>query len=665
MRKIDEIDIIIPVSIELDWPTRESVVKDILEQNEKFGFKRFALACPSGGWRAYGYPSVEHYIEKAELFKQIKEDLLPYGIDCGWWITATLKSGRRDDFSPVVRPDGSESPIANCPMDPIFKKEFAKRVSIFAKIAKPSFIITEDDYSLIAVSSIRGCFCENHIKEFSNRMGREFTRESLMALFTGSDSKKGYYFAEWQRLMKDSLVILAKEIRQAVDIDSPEIPIGYMQAGNVDREGDATFEIAKALAGENHIPFTRFFGVSYGNHIPEKIPGELYHAIYCKQHIKGDYIFYHESDTYPHTKFFTAASQMKTIMSIAYSHGFDGSTFQTQQLLDCPNEEKVYGEYFNKERNRFIALHKVVKQCENKGVELMYNPTFNTTSKFGYPPHWVMAISLFGIPWRTTKSNIAFLDKNGAKNLSDDEIMGYLSKVLFMDGETAKILCDRGFSRYLGVTMGEDLALKSKINYDLANREIIREKYICSGEGRNMPSPYMFSISWGKMLEMKVENPACEIITDLVNFKQEVVNTGMIIFENELGGTMFVMSMTVEDVHSHSLLNYRRQRLFQRLITKTCDELVYAKEAARIYLIQNEAKDEQQSGFKGQLTLINLSSDTCKNLELHLPNDWKNREYLILNEKADWEKLSYEATKEGIILKTPLNFQDPVYILCK
>jgi hypothetical protein len=250
-------------------------------------------------------------------------------------------------------------------------------------------------------------------------------------------------------------------------------------------------------------------------------------------------------------------------------------------------------------------------------------------------------------------------------DLSDDEIMGYLSKVLFMDGETAKILCDRGFSRYLGVTMGEDLALKSKINYDLANREIIREKYICSGEGRNMPSPYMFSISWGKMLEMKVENPACEIITDLVNFKQEVVNTGMIIFENELGGTMFVMSMTVEDVHSHSLLNYRRQRLFQRLITKTCDELVYAKEAARIYLIQNEAKDEQQSGFKGQLTLINLSGDTCKNLELHLPNDWKNREYLILNEKADWEKLSYEATKEGIILKTPLNFQDPVYILCK
>jgi hypothetical protein len=213
--------------------------------------------------------------------------------------------------------------------------------------------------------------------------------------------------------------------------------------------------------------------------------------------------------------------------------------------------------------------------------------------------------------------------------------------------------------------MGEDLALSSKINFDLANREIIREKYVNAGEGRNMPSPYMFSIAWGKMLEMKVENPTCEIITDLVNFKQEVVNTGMVRFKNELGGTMFVMSMTVEGVHSHSLLNYRRQRLFQRLISKECDEFVYVKEAARVYTIQNEAKNEQESGFKGQLTLINLSSDTQENVELHLPRSWKRREYLVLNKKAVWEKLAYEVTADGIILKTPLNFQEPVYILCK
>ena len=47
------------------------------------------------------------------------------------------------------------------------------------------------------------------------------------------------------------------------------------------------------------------------------------------------------------------------MMAMAYSQGFDGSTFQTQQLLDCPNEEAVYGKLWKKEKLRFNKLHKM------------------------------------------------------------------------------------------------------------------------------------------------------------------------------------------------------------------------------------------------------------------------------------------------------------------
>ena len=51
-----ELDVIVPIALELDWPTVESTVRDILEQVETYGVKKFALACPGGGWRSTGYP---------------------------------------------------------------------------------------------------------------------------------------------------------------------------------------------------------------------------------------------------------------------------------------------------------------------------------------------------------------------------------------------------------------------------------------------------------------------------------------------------------------------------------------------------------------------------------------------------------------------------------
>lgn len=88
----NDLDVIIPVSLELDWPTYEDIINCILEQQKKYGFTRFALACPSGGWRSFGYPPTEYFKDRAILFSKVKQELTTYDIDCGWWITATIKS---------------------------------------------------------------------------------------------------------------------------------------------------------------------------------------------------------------------------------------------------------------------------------------------------------------------------------------------------------------------------------------------------------------------------------------------------------------------------------------------------------------------------------------------------------------------------------------------
>lgn len=143
-----EFDIIIPIALDNDRPTYDDVIKSILELYNKYGFKKFALSAPYGGWRAVGYPPAEFFKSCAELFLRIKKELMPYNIDCGWWIQTTLKSGHSERFTGYVKEDGTKSFFQNCPLDDAFIKRFSHDVALFAKIAKPKFIITEDDYTI-------------------------------------------------------------------------------------------------------------------------------------------------------------------------------------------------------------------------------------------------------------------------------------------------------------------------------------------------------------------------------------------------------------------------------------------------------------------------------------------------------------------------------------
>ena len=658
-----ELKIFAPVSIELDWPTREEIVADILEPYQKYGVKSFALCAPSAAWRAVGYPPREHFIEKANLFREVKEALSSYDIELGWWITATLKSGPSDDFVSIVKRDGTTHPFASCPLDPNFRKRFAEDVALFASIAKPAYMITEDDYSLTATD---GCFCENHLNEFAKRQGRYYSREELLEIF-GQRTKKSYELLRaWRALSKDTLASFAEAVRNEVDKESPEIPIGYGQPGDCDFDGDATEAVSRAFAGKNHTPFSRLYGASYCGVDVKKIPEALYHALYTRQHIKENFKFYHETDGYPHSKFYTAGKHLKTMMSTVYSYNFDGSLFYMQQLLDDPNEEPMYGTMLKEERARFNAVHRVADRCELKGVEISYDPFWNTadSSCTTRNPLWMRSIPRFGIPHTTLSSKVAFWDVRQAKYADHETVMDRLKKGLFLDGDAAKALCERGYGKYLGVEIGEDPVAGTNITYDLGSREVICEKFAHSGKGKNMPCAHMYAPPGnGRWLKMTVTDPKCEVVTKSYTFQKELITPTMTKFLNELGGKVVVMSLTLDGNNSQALFNYRRLRLMQELLVWCGDEYVLAKNAPDVFVITNEAKDKN-SDFLGMLTVTNLCEDTLEKVEFHLPPHLKDfKEMKILAKSGEWEKASFEKTEEGAIVHTDYRYCDAVYIL--
>ena len=657
-------DIFIPIALDLDWPTAESVAECIKEQNVRYGFKNFFLACPGGGWRSGGYPGKEHFNKLASLFNEVKDRLSGEGITLGWWNTLTLKSGLNESFGRIVESSGAPHPFASCPLSEGFKKRFAQDVAYFAAKTKPAVIIFEDDYSISAAAGPLGCFCKDHLAEFSRREGREYTREELLAEFDKRDEGSLALQKRYRELMRDTMVELSEAVRREVDKESPEIPIGVMQSGGSDPDGDSVEAIARALAGERHVPFSRLYGAYYGGGDLKGIPKKAFHSIYSREHIGENFKFMSEADTFPHTRFFASAKQMKAFMGISYSSGFVGSTFQTQQLLDDPNEEEAYGRMFAAERKRFASLIDAATRCERTGVSLPYDPFYNTVDggMKDSEPHWVRTLDLFGIPYTTRSASVTFLDERLAKYLSDREIKEYLSGGLFLDGSGARELCNRGYGEYIGVSVGENIAEKGYTRYDLGAREVIKPPFDSFSRGKNMPIAHMYAPKGnGKLLELIVNSDKTEVISEAYTFDKKFLTVAMSRFENSLGGRVVVMGMTVKGNMSQSLFNYRRMRLVDEQLAWCGADLPTVNGDPNVHLIFNRAKGEES--FSHLLTAINLGDDTLPSLSLRLASDMKGKRILCLNESGEWQDADALVTETGVEVMRELPTCEPMYLL--
>ncbi|MBE6592297.1 MAG: hypothetical protein E7646_09695 [Ruminococcaceae bacterium] len=664
MKKKDSLDIWVPIALELDAPTKESIVADVREQHRDYGIENFLLAFPSGGWRMAGYPPGEKFAEFARFFSQIAEELKKDGIHCGWWITATLLSGRSDEFSPMVYEDGRESLHANCPMDERFRKRFSEDIALFAEIAHPEIIVTEDDFSIHAGSSDYGCFCQRHMDEFNKRMGKSYGREELYLLLKGDTEESRRLLRAWRELIKDSLVLISRDIRRALDKKTPEIPVGYMQSGGADMDGDCTLEVSKALAGDKHTPFSRFYGTTYCAGSAKDLARVLYHPIYSKQHCP-EVLPYHESDTFPHTEFFMSAGFLRAMMAIVYSAGFVGSTFQTQQLLDDPNEEKAYGKMFAEERRRFDSLYREVKKCKMRGVQICYDPFWNTARRYSKRPDplWARPVGLFGIPYVTLPDTVSFWDVRQAQSCDDKTVMEYLSRGLILDGAAAAILCQRGYGRYLGATV-EGNAMEGKALLDLAAREVLSDGYLPQLKGRHLPSPHMYAKgNNGKLRRIIPTEKGCQVLSRMVSFEGVESYPVVTRFENELGGRVGIFGVTLcdEDTNadnlSQSLYNYRRAAMMEDLVEWCGGDYASCVGLANVFTVMNEATDRESSGFFGLVTLVNLGEDCVEEPRLRLPKTWRALSKIeLLSRDGSWTECSFKTFEKGVVLNKKLSF---------
>lgn len=641
----------------------EKMLLQLIEMKRKYGLSRFLLVAPTDEVRFEGYPpnSIFHKIGEEILF--VKNKLEAEGIEIGWWCAPSLRMGSGGPFQYITDVTGVVSKSTPCPLDSNFKKDFSEKIGIVTKIVRPFRIQFEDDFEVSwhPPEISFGCFCPLHLLEFSKQQKKEYTRESLQSIFKSVTPESMRLRREWAVMTKETLVDFAISIRNSVDKIDPSISITLCQSGAADFDGDFTKEVTQALAGKTQ-PSVRLYGAGYSTDDLLSLPKTLFHLLYSKQHLPANFELLHEADTYPHTRYFTSANMMQSLLTGIFSYGLDDILFYATQYLDNPLEDRGYVNMYKKESVRLSVLKNIVKDCDVVGCEVVYNPSAHITNPYNsnvwdtiYYNDWVQSLGRYGIPYTSKNGKVKFLSGNIFEMMPGNEIQTLLKGGVFLDGVAAHSLFKKGYGDLIGIK-----DIKQGVKADFCFESIRHpDKYpmiegklmynlIFSGTGSEIGGDFY------EIDPMKIT----EVITDFVDFKNQPVIPGMISFENEIGGRVAITSFDLSKNESSTIFNYKKKELIRQTIHWLGKEAlpVCIMNRPNVFCIFNQSRNNKY----GIITVFNMTADIYDSFDIAVADQWSNIKIESLEESGNWKSVNFTDNENVKKIHVSLTTLSPV-----
>jgi hypothetical protein len=626
-------------------------LEEMVRLKEATGIHRIAVIGLTNNVRLTGAPGDEDYRVFAEKLRRLIEAATPLGIEILWWCLPTLKTGA-GPYQRIVGIAGGESPISSCPLDERFLADYERHVAMGAKAAQPPMILLEDDLQLSNHPRVGfGCFCPLHLEKFRAYAGRAYTREELEALFTRRPLEAVELRRAWARMSRDTIVDFARRLRRAVDAVSPGTRFLQCEPGTTDLDGCLSREVPEALAGPATRPAIRIFGTQYGStDTARDLPANLAHAMYEAEHLPRHFELYHESDTYPHNRFFSSAALMESILTAAMMIGCDSSLFIGAQYLDHHLEEFGYFDMYRRTRARLLEVQRFAASSALDGFQILYRPDFDflrcrpvwegDSAIIGLK-QYAKLLGRMGFPYTTLDRKVKLLCGAAAEALSDDELTEIVRGGVLLDSEAASLLCRRGFGPLLGVQAELVQSLPAVAEYILDNaptdlsrgRRIYNMAYAPSGsEGAQYA---------------RLELAGAEALTVYRGPGGAEVSPGLTRFVNRLGGRVAVMGCSILN-ESSNLFNYRKREVLRGLFTWLDDGTpppAAVLDAPNLWLLFRASDRE------ALIMATNLSADPVEDLDLALAPQWDGRQAMLLDADGQWRPADAEAAPGRLRVK--------------
>lgn len=418
------------------------------------------------------------------------------GIEPAVWVGATIGHGvvlsildddRCAEHTQLMDVYGRVRPGTHCPSDPSFRRLTSRYVARIAGTGVKT-IFLDDDYRMSQHGGNFCCACDEHMRWMRKLCGEEIEREDLMRLaFSGKPNR---YRDAWLKAQGDSLRLLAKDIRSAVDAVDPGVCVALCAAHcQWDIDGTTPIELTDILAGNNP-KILRLHGAPYWtsfNNYTTELPSVFEHERMFASFCRGQGIeLFAEGDTYPRARCNSPAAYLELFDAVMRADGsFDGSFKYMIDYVSSPYYETGYLERHIRDMDRLEAISRMFDGRKIRGVavptypQLLKNADLDLSTASEYSPYPLAstALATAGIPTVHEEEGLCCaLFGEAARHIDVEK----LKNGAILDAVAAEILREHGIDTGL---RGE-LHFESETVLALRSPEPAEQAGVHLGEGR-------------------------------------------------------------------------------------------------------------------------------------------------------------------------------------
>ena len=571
-----------------------------------------------------------------ERFEKFRKTIGSTKKNVGILLQATMGHGwipdEKCNFQTLIRTDGTTK-YQMCPLDKGFQEYIRSSVAILAKL-KPAFFMVDDDFRLF--TSRGGCFCPLHLAAFSKKMGKNYTRESLLEAFKG-DPKLSDLYVDFQQ---DTLNNLAQIIRDEIDKIDPEIP-GYFCTCSC--EVAFANKTAEILSAKNQKPIIRINNACYLSSSLREFPKRMYTSVVQIAACNSNAIVLDESDTCPQNRYSTNAGIMHSHYTSGIFDGCSGAKHWITRTSELELESgKAYFDILLKYHDFYEELFKAVENLKLEGIAssaLPEKPYFGKLPNIGLDASckvWSgFVVGKMGLPCNIIKKPAGPVMMTGGEvvQFSDEELKQFLSQGMILSGDAAIKLQERGFGEYLGVEAKE--WTKEKVSGELWGDQDLFIR----------PSP--------RYVELLLTSNKAEIKSTLIHRSNgcdadaKKVGAGTVYFENSLKGKIVIFAALIAEggFDIFSFLNEIRKNQLIEAMEFVCGRPLdfYYPGDAEVYLKYGTNAKNEKIVF-----VLNLGLDLLENAPLICGSElWKVEK---LSSDGLWQPIPFDKKNLAVTL---------------
>ncbi len=593
---------------------------------ERGRISRFVMSGIGSSVRVTGIKGPDAYSRLGKHVARVRDAVASDGIKVGFFMSPTLNCGINHPWAKFTGADGTERAFTACPGEEDFRRDLAAKAAAFAKEARPFLHLMEDDFRYWGL----GCFCENHLRRFSELTGVVRGRKALVRALREPGEEGRKVQMAWHRLQVSDLVATARAVSAAVEAVSPETRVGLCAPGGFpERE---TAEIARALAGK-HRPVVRWYGSFYGYDFPVQTSGRLFSAQWARENLSSEIEYMYEADPCPRTRFYASAARMEALISSTLAAGFCLPLFQALVSRDDALETAPdYLDMHGRRLDRFLAIKKEASKGRLRGVQAWFDSDMRVGGMGGDakrpldPEAWYRAVNRLGIPVTMADAPVKlFCGHHAFRTMDGAAVTNVLSGGAFLDGAAAEALTERGFADLLGVKASP----RDKIDFN-------GERLVSKSESVTYPCAFHQNYGLDGCAVSRLEPAGARNLTEFSGGGRH--QPAITYFENAAGGRVAVMAVNLADCKSSNIFNFSKRDLLVRIFRRLGGErTVPARviDRANVTLLAND------DGERLFLHAMQLSCDPADSFTLEVAPPYAGGRVEILD-GAEWRPVVAE-----------------------